>query len=304
MQQIRYAYLETTSYCNLNCSFCNREEVISKQMHMPVETYRMILNKIKNHPIQEIKLMGMGEPFLHPKFSEICRLTRETFPKAKIISSTNCQFQLSGNFKRSLEFIDLLYLSIDGYGETYEKFRKPAKWSKLLKFLSELKECDKFGCQTAINYTVNPNNVYDIPKVERLLSRFDLDELRLNIVQNWNENEKVEGLISGFKREDIEFLKEFKHLIKGRPVWDYSDCFWVKEGLYMSVNGDVKICCMNTSAKPVGNLISDLTVSQSFNSHKFYEIKNGCLSNRPSAHCQNCSYKELANVLSEIQSTH
>ena len=298
--QIKYAYLETTSYCNLNCSFCNRDDVVLKPEHMSVETYRMILNKLKNHPIQEIKLMGMGEPFLHPKFSEICKLTKETFPHAKIISATNGQFQLSGNLKRSLEFIDLLYLSIDGYGETYEKFRKPARWPKLIKFLSELKDCDKFNCQTAINYTINPENVYDIPKVERLLSRFDLDELRLNIVQNWNEDEKVEGLISGFNPEDIEFLKRYKHLMKGRPVWNYEDCFWVKEGLYMSVNGDVKICCMNTAAKPVGNLITDLSVSQSFSNKRFIEIKNGCETNTPSSHCSNCSYKELTNILPKI----
>lgn len=298
--QVKYAYIETTSYCNLNCSFCNRDDVVLKPEHMTIETYRMILNKLKNHPIQEIKLMGMGEPFLHPKFSEICKLTKETFPNAKVISATNGQFQLSGNFKRSLAFIDLLYLSIDGYGETYEKFRKPARWSKLLKFLSDLKDCNKYKCQTAINYTINPDNVYDIPKVERLLSRFDLDEFRLNIVQNWNEDEKVEGLISGFKQEDIEFLKGYKHLMKGRPIWDYSDCFWVKEGLYMSVNGDVKICCMNTAAKPIGNLITDLSVSQSFLNKRFIEIKNGCESNTPSSHCSNCSYKELTNILPKI----
>lgn len=300
MRKIKYAYLETTSYCNLNCSFCNREEVVSKSEHMSVETYKVVLSKIKNHPIEEIKLMGMGEPFLHPKFSEICRLTKETFPNAKIISATNGQFQLSGNFKRSLEFIDLLYLSIDGYGETYEKFRKPAKWSKLLKFLSELKECDRFNCKIAINYTINPDNVYDIPKVERLLERFNLDELRLNVVQNWSEDEKVEGIINGFKQEDIEFLKTYRNVMKGRQVWDYNDCFWVKEGLYMSVNGDVKICCMNTSAKPVGNLVFDPAVSQSFSNKRFIEIADGCKNNQPTEHCKNCSYKELTKILQEI----
>jgi MoaA/NifB/PqqE/SkfB family radical SAM enzyme len=267
---------------------------------MSVETYKVVLNKIKNHPIEEIKLMGMGEPFLHPKFSEICRLTKETFPNAKIISATTGQFKLSGNFKRSLEFIDLLYLSIDGYGETYEKFRKPAKWSKLLKFLSGLKECDRFNCKIAINYTINPDNVYDIPKVERLLERFNLDELRLNVVQNWSEDEKVEGIINGFKQEDIEFLKTYRKVMKGRPIWDYNDCFWVKEGLYMSVNGDVKICCMNTSAKPVGNLVFDPAVSQSFSNKRFIEIADGCKNNQPTEHCKNCSYKELTKILQEI----
>lgn len=300
MHQVKYAYLETTSYCNLNCSFCNRDEVVSKPEHMSTETFKIVLNKLKTQPIKEIKLMGMGEPFLHPKFSEICRLTKETFPEAKIISATNAQFQLSGNFKRALEYIDLLYISIDGYGETYEKFRTPAKWSKLLKFLRELRDCEKFSCKLAINYTINPENVYDIPKVERLIDRFTLDELRLNIVQNWNESEKVEVLINGFTPGDIEFLKGYKHLMKGRPVWDYSDCFWVKEGLYMSVNGDVKICCMNTAAKSIGNLISDPSISMPFSNKTFVEIKNGCETNTPTEHCSTCSYKELTSILPKV----
>jgi len=28
MKPVTYAYLETTNYCNLACSFCNREDVI------------------------------------------------------------------------------------------------------------------------------------------------------------------------------------------------------------------------------------------------------------------------------------
>lgn len=88
--------------------------------------------------------------------------------------------------------------------------------------------------------------------------------------------------------------------MKGRPIWDYSDCFWVKEGLYMSVNGDVKICCMNTAAKPVGNLISDLSISQSFSNKRFVEIKKGCETNSPATHCANCSYKELTHILPKI----
>ena len=68
--------------------------------------------KIENHPISEAKLMGLGEPFLHPKFSEICKMFKEYFPKAFLIVATNCQYKLNENFKNSLKYIDLLYLSL------------------------------------------------------------------------------------------------------------------------------------------------------------------------------------------------
>lgn len=300
MHEITYAYLETTSYCNLHCTFCNRDEVVKKASHMSVEDYRVVLKKLEKHPIREIKLMGMGEPFMHPHFHEICRLTRQTFPDAFIISSTNCQFDFNENFKKALAYVDLMYLSIDGYGETYERFRPPAKWGKLLKFLSHLKDFGDHSATLAINYTINPENVDDIQQVEKLIDRFGLHELRLNIVQNWNEDESAEAY-HGFTESQLDFLSNrYYHLIKGKAVWDFPDCFWVKNGLYMSANGDVKICCMNTAAKPIGNLIRDLSTDLVFSNKRFIEIRNGCSTGNPTPHCANCSYKELAHILSDV----
>ena len=301
MRQISYAYIETTSYCNLHCAFCNRDEVVQKPTHMSVENYKIVLKKLAKHPIREIKLMGMGEPFMHPKFHEICRLTRETFPEAFIISSTNCQFEFNGNFQKSLQHVDLMYLSIDGYGSNYERYRKPAKWVKLVKFLSACKLQEPRRAKLAINYTVNPDNIGDIGRIQELVAKYKLDEMRLNIVQNWNEGETDEELCH-FSDEQLAFLREtFGHMIKGKADWNFSDCFWVKNGLYMTADGDVKVCCMNTSTKPFGNLIRDLSVEQAFSNKRYIEIKNGCETNCPTEHCVTCSYKELTTILSKLK---
>ena len=39
MDKITYAYLETTNYCNLDCSFCNRTDVIGPLKHMSLEDW-------------------------------------------------------------------------------------------------------------------------------------------------------------------------------------------------------------------------------------------------------------------------
>ena len=262
---------------------------------MSVEDFKIVLDKIRQHPIREIKLMGMGEPFMHPKFSEICRLTRETFPKAFIISSTNCQYEFNWNVKRALQYVDLMYLSIDGWGKNYEKDRGGAKWLKLRRFLQKLSEFKDHKCRLAINYTVNPGNVEDIPRVESFLEKFGLHELRLNIVQNWSEDQV--GDVDGFTPEQIEELMRYKHLVKGKAEWDFHDCFWVKEGLYLTCSGDIKVCCMNTTSSPIGNLIRDPSVQMAFNREKFQAIKEGCLTDTPSEHCKTCSYKQLTKIL-------
>ena len=162
MDKITYAYLETTNYCNLDCSFCNRDEVIGS-----LENWGKLLDGIKHHPIQEAKLMGMGEPMLHPQFDEVCRMFKEVFPKCKLIVATNCQYNINDKFRECMKYIDMLYFSIDGYKESYERDRSPAKWSKLLKFLEQFKSVDRYDCDVVVNIQgdeplVNPNHIDEI----------------------------------------------------------------------------------------------------------------------------------------------
>jgi MoaA/NifB/PqqE/SkfB family radical SAM enzyme len=296
---ITYVYLETTNYCNLECSFCNRNEVIGKLQHMPVSKFKILLDKIKHHPIREAKLMGMGEPMLHPQFDEICRLFKETFPTAKLIVATNCQYTITDWFKESLKYIDVLYFSIDGARENYERDRPPAKWNKLLTFLDEFKEVPRYNCDVVINYVVNPQNVSDIEEIDKLRIYNNLGELRLNIAQDWSEDKSLPG---GYTQEQLQYLKSWGTNVKGKSQWDFEDCFWVEEGLYTTVEGNVKMCCMNTAATPFGNLFkTDLDDIRS--SDEFQNVKMGCGSNNPTPHCKNCSYKELVPILEEIKNS-
>lgn len=303
---ITYAYLETTNYCNLQCSFCNRHEVIGALQHMPLPKFREMMEKIKHHPIKEAKLMGMGEPMLHPQFDEIVKTFKEYFPDAFLIVATNCQYTikegtpLRERFQRALQYIDLLYFSIDGYGESYERDRAPAKWSRLLTFLEDFRNMERMGCRVTCNYVVNPQNVDDIQKVkDEIVDEYRLEELRLNIAQDWSEDKSMPG---GYTNEQLQYLKSWGDNVKGKHEWDYKDCFWVNEGLYTTVEGNVKMCCMNTAAEPFGNLF-ETDLDEIRNSKDFQNVKIGCNTNNPTSHCKNCSYKELVPMLEEIKNS-
>ena len=302
---LTYAYIETTNYCNLKCSFCNREEVIGALQHMPISKFREILNRLKDQPIKEAKLMGMGEPLLHPQFDTICKLFKQYFPEATLIVATNCQYPIEPGSKmwdklqNCLRYIDLLYLSVDGYKDSYERDRAPAKWSKLISFLENFKVMDRFNCLVTCNYVVNPDNVYDIQKInDHIVNKYNLGELRINIAQNWSEDESMPG---GYTISDIEYLKNnWQKNIKGKDKWDFKDCFWVREGIYVTVEGDVKMCCLNTGAKSFGNIL-DTELDRIRTSYNYDKVKKGCITNKPTDHCLKCSYKELVPLLSKIK---
>jgi MoaA/NifB/PqqE/SkfB family radical SAM enzyme len=298
--QLTYAYLETTSYCNVDCKFCNRKEVINGSTHMTVEQFDLLLKQIEKQPITDAKLMGMGEPFMHPQFNTITRRFRETFPDAFVISATNCQVALNERFKDAVKYLDMCYLSIDGGKENYEDIRFGSSWDKLHKFLRNLADFkSEVKCTFPINFTVTPQNVFDIDILLMVNDMYSLDGLRINFVQNWDEDKSAVGLLNGFTEGQIDYLKQYKQYFKGKTPWTYSDCFWVKNGLYVTVDGNVKVCCMNTSAKPLGNLFQQpLQLIRA--SIPMRTIASGCATNQPTEHCKNCSYKELDPFLAKI----
>ena len=302
MDKITYAYLETTNYCNLDCSFCNRTDVIGSLKHMSLEDWGKLLDGIKHHPIKEAKLMGMGEPFLHPQFDEVCRMFKETFPECKVVVATNCQYNINDKFRNCMKYIDMLYFSIDGYKESYERDRSPAKWSKLLKFLEQFKSVDRYDCDVVVNYVVNAYNVQDIRKVDKLRKENNLGQLRLNIAQIWDADIKMSDDIatSGYTEKDLNYLRDnWNEQIMGKSKWDFKDCFWVNNAIYTTVEGNVKMCCMNTGAKPFGNLFEN-SIDEIRLMDDYQNVKKGCQTNNPTSHCQNCSYKELVPILNYV----
>jgi len=308
MDKITYAYLETTNYCNLDCSFCNRKDVIGPLKHMTLDNWEKLLSGIKHHPIKEAKLMGMGEPMLHPQFDVICKIFKETFPKCKLIVATNCQYDISDGtrfrqkFQECMKYIDMLYLSIDGYGEHYERDRAPAKWSKLIKFLRDFKTINRLDCNIVVNYVVNAYNIQDIEKIDKLIKENSLGMLRLNMAQIWDEDVKMIDDIatSGYRPEDLDYLRyNWSKNIMGRSKWDFPDCFWVNNALYATVEGDVKMCCLNTGSESFGNLFEN-TIEEIRLTRYYQNVKNGCNTNNPTSHCKNCSYKELVPILSYL----
>jgi radical SAM protein with 4Fe4S-binding SPASM domain len=308
LEPVTYAYLETTNYCNLDCSFCNRPNVIGPLKHMSINNWAKVLDKIKDYPLKEAKLMGMGEPLLHPEFDKITSMFKQEFPDCFVIVATNCQYSLKSGSKMrqkfidSLKNIDMIYFSIDGYKEHYERDRAPAKWSKLIQFLDDFKDMDRQGCNVVVNYVVNKYNVYDIPKIEELIEEYDLGELRINIAQIWDPEISIKSndKIWGYSDEQLDYLsKNYLGNIKGRTPWSWNDCFWVKNGLYMTVEGNVKVCCMNTAAEPIGNIFNN-SLEKIRNSDAYNNIKTGCEKNAPTNHCKNCSYKELSPLLQKL----
>jgi radical SAM protein with 4Fe4S-binding SPASM domain len=296
---IDYIYIEPTSYCNLKCSFCNREKIVQHVSHMSPQNFSKIMELVKNEPVKIAKIHGLGEPFMNPEFHELTRIFKHYFPNSYLITATNCQYKINDNFTESLRYLDLLYLSVDGFKENYERDRKPAKWSVLIRFLEQFRRVERFGCKVAVNYVAHKGNLYDLTHVQNeIVTAYGLDDFRINIVQNWEENTLADIQLS---RADFDYLRDnWGGKVVGKSEWDFEDCFWPETGLYVKVDGDVIVCPLNTEADAFGNIFTE-SLDQIRSNKEFAKIRAGCRANQPTEHCVNCSYKQLVPVLKQIQ---
>lgn len=295
---ITYAAIEPTSHCVLSCRFCNRRDAVTEPRHMTLDEWDMVLDKMATQDLREVKIQGLGETFLHPQIDVVCRSFRERFPDVYTITSTNCQIGMTENFIKSLPHIDLLYLSVDGYKENYERNRQGAKWDKLVDFLDKLSDIDAGKTRITINYVVNADNYMDLEKVYEMVARKYgfIKEVRINLAQWWGENEAI---VQEYDEGFLETLVRYKKDIKGKVPWTYSDCFWPEKGIFVTANGDVRICLLNTTTEPYGNIFT-MSMEDILHAPKRLQVDRECKKDSPGLHCRRCDYKRLSPIIESI----
>ena len=77
-------YIEITNRCNLNCSFCSKDNRELKEISL--QEFDTILQKIR-HLTNCIYLHVKGEPLLHTKFDKILSITKKYNMNVKITTN-------------------------------------------------------------------------------------------------------------------------------------------------------------------------------------------------------------------------
>ena len=76
--------IQIVDHCNLNCDNCNHFSNLAEPWFMTIEEFEYSLRKIRQefypHGLERLMILG-GEPLLHPKIKNFCKLAREIFPE-------------------------------------------------------------------------------------------------------------------------------------------------------------------------------------------------------------------------------
>ncbi len=307
--KIKYLMIEPTNVCNLNCRFCSRSFKKQKPKHLSLKELKKITPYFDN--IKFIKLQGLGECFFAPELPQLAAHLKKCWPKVIIMTSTNLNWKKTDKELREiLKNIDILYLSIDSVQKkTYEKIRRGGNFELAIKNLEKLCRLKYRHNIFTLSLIVSDLNFHDIDATVELAKRYDLDEVRINPVQDWTTNNR---LTTKNNYSKPEYIKELKHWQKSRLKrpqvtvvgdldFDYTKCIWPFERMYIDVYGNVFICCLNLDDQWIQGDIFKTPPEQIYHTKTFQSIRKHLKRNKPHPHCKNCSYKLLVPSLKKIK---
>lgn len=133
--------LETSSACDMRCPMCytvtEKFKQLVKPRLMPFELFKKIVDECAAHRLYSIRVSLRGEPFLHPQIIDMIRYAKERGIK-EVASLTNGLKLTPDKFAQLVDIgLDWLTISFDGLGETYERVRKPAKFTEAVEKIRE-----------------------------------------------------------------------------------------------------------------------------------------------------------------------
>ena len=116
--------LELTNNCNLECIQCFRKKMNRELGYMDVEVFKKLIDEISTYPIAFLRIIGRGEPSLHPELKQIMEYLKDK--QIKVEFCTNGALFEKYSMSEILDWnIDLLDISVDGMDKnSYNKIRR------------------------------------------------------------------------------------------------------------------------------------------------------------------------------------
>lgn len=139
--------LETVSRCNLKCPMCPTvtDEFVQKR----VEPYKKgqlayhLIEKVINEvsgKIYSLRLSWIGEPTLYPRLVDAVKLAKDNgIPEVSFLTNGS-KLDLDYFIALAKAGVDLITVSIDGMGSTYDFIRAPLKFEETLLKLQQIND--------------------------------------------------------------------------------------------------------------------------------------------------------------------
>jgi len=277
---------ELTNSCNLNCPECmtGSGTMTRDKGYMDYGMFDKIIGQLGPY-LLHANLYFQGEPMLHPEFFsfiERCKGFRTTV-------STNGHFLDSGNANRlAVSGLYKLIVSVDGATpESYNAYRKNGNFEKVMEGLfnvSKAVKSNKSGLKLVIQCLVYRENEGEIKQLKLLAKKLGASlELKSMQVLDRERIERWAPRDANFNRYT---KKGGEYSLKSR-LPNRCSRLWLAPAV--TWDGKVLPCCFDKDANWVMGDLNNNSFKEIWQSPKYYNFRNGILSNRSGITiCNNC----------------
>lgn len=259
----RRLVFELTNACNLNCVMCGRNSAEFKPTVFSMDIFRQF-EPLMDY-VEEVTLMGWGEPTIHPNFNEMLEIIHRH--KARKYFCTNGM-----NLKKIKNAIfdyevDVFAVSLDGAtDETNSRIRLG---SKINEIVEDLKDIVRIKKERGLSYPwINfvfcamRSNIEELPDLVKLASEIGIDEVKVvyltvfgdDLLNEtlWGKEELIQSVFDKAIKigEEKGIVLKLPHIPGEDQAGDncHKDCFVPWRDFFLGSDGYVRPC-MSTTRK-------------------------------------------------------
>lgn len=311
----RRIVLELTNSCNINCIMCGRNYATFTPVYL--DTKILFWLKPLLNIVEEVTLMGWGEPTVHPQFTSFLKYLDE-FPVRKYICTNG--MNLSKHIHDIFNcHVDILAISINGAtAETNNRIRIGSDLEKIKSTLKSIQtKKDKNFPYLCLVYCLMRSNIHELDKLIDLAIEIGVNKIKIVHFTAFS-NDLIEESLLGYETEiksiftliarkaiDNNIKLELPYIKGEDPAGDYShrECFTGWRDFYVGADGFVRPC-MSTSEKICKINLSD-KFEDVWNSPQFIRHRNIVnKENEMSISCVNCYQSTFCNWNKESSYIH
>ena len=278
MKKFKKIYIEITNICNLNCSFCSKDNRIKESISLT--KMEEVLNKINDYT-DYVYLHVKGEPLLHPNLKEILDLCEKHHKKVNI--TTNATLVKEKESILNHPAIRQINLSV------HSENKKENYLEEIFEVVDKLKDKNivyRFWTMEANNLSKESTD-----SVEKIIKHYQLSP---EIVEKLKKDTNI-------KINNYTYVNKANQFIWPDINNDYYKengyCYALKDQLAILVDGTVVPCCLDSNGIiNLGNIYNN-DLSEIIDSSRYQKMRVGFCNRKVTEElCKHCSYKERFDI--------
>lgn len=284
--------IEPTTSCNLRCPECpsGLRSFTRPTGMLQEELFMRVIDELKD-TLLYLTFYFQGEPYLHPKFTELVRYASER--NIYTSTSTNAHYLDERNAQKTIASgLDRLIISIDGTTqETYQAYRVGGKLEKVIEGTKNIlhwkKELKSKTPHVIFQFLVVKPNQHQIDEVQQLGKTLGVDEVKLKTAQIY-DYEKGSPLIPTLpKYARYEQNEDGNYFIKNSLE---NSCWRMWQSCVITWDGAVVPCCFDKDAHHKLGELAHHDFKQIWQSDSYQNFRKSLLLSRSEIEmCKNCT---------------